>query len=255
MTRQYLAAGIGRPGQYTRVFSGFALEPYLNAVRSPEVMRRYGLRADDIVAGTIARTNSTLDSVSVSTSTDSGGSPLYSATVKIETPMPFLKLFKLTTASQTLRSDVVAPKRIITTSFRPVHAQGAYAKDIFVWTRNAAGAITWTQDVLTYRYGVSGSGTNPAIGNTTLDFTVPDHASFGVGVKVYEDLTYKGGLVNPKILYSDVDSSKFRQSGDCAKSPGMRINVEDGGDTNYLDFQYDMLCSYVLSKDKVRLAK
>ena len=72
---------------------------------------------------------------------------------------------------------------------------------------------------------------------------------------MYEDLTYKGGLVNPKILYSDVDSSKFRQSGDCAKSPGMRINVEDGGDTNYLDFQYDMLCSYVLSKDKVRLAK
>src|SRR5208282_4453781 len=31
MTRQYLAAGIGRPEQYTRVFSGFPLEPFLAA--------------------------------------------------------------------------------------------------------------------------------------------------------------------------------------------------------------------------------
>jgi glycosyltransferase involved in cell wall biosynthesis len=31
MTRLYLAAGIGRPEMYTRIFSGFPVEPFLNA--------------------------------------------------------------------------------------------------------------------------------------------------------------------------------------------------------------------------------
>jgi hypothetical protein len=31
MKNQYLAAGIGRPEQYTRIFSGFVLEPFLAA--------------------------------------------------------------------------------------------------------------------------------------------------------------------------------------------------------------------------------
>lgn len=55
MTRQYLAAGIGRPDQYTRIFSGFDLDPYLSATRDPGVGRRLGLGPDDIVVGMIAR--------------------------------------------------------------------------------------------------------------------------------------------------------------------------------------------------------
>lgn len=55
MTRQYLAAGIGHPGQYTRVFSGFPLEPFLAAKNSPQMRRRLGLQPDDLVVGTIAR--------------------------------------------------------------------------------------------------------------------------------------------------------------------------------------------------------
>jgi len=35
MTRQYLAAGIGRPEQYTRIFSGFSLAPFLEAQNDP----------------------------------------------------------------------------------------------------------------------------------------------------------------------------------------------------------------------------
>ena len=42
MTDRYLAAGIGRPAQYTRIFSGFPLEPFLSAT-------------DDFVVGKIAR--------------------------------------------------------------------------------------------------------------------------------------------------------------------------------------------------------
>ncbi|MEY2410179.1 MAG: hypothetical protein QOF48_2849 [Verrucomicrobiota bacterium] len=55
MTRQYLAAGIGQPGQFTRIFSGFPLEPFLTAQNDPVVRARLGLAADDLVVGKIAR--------------------------------------------------------------------------------------------------------------------------------------------------------------------------------------------------------
>jgi glycosyltransferase involved in cell wall biosynthesis len=55
MTRQYLAAGIGTPAQYTRIFSGFPLEPYLSAQNDPELRQRLGIGPDDFVIGKIAR--------------------------------------------------------------------------------------------------------------------------------------------------------------------------------------------------------
>lgn len=55
MTRQYLAAGIGRPEQYTRVFSGFDLAPFLNARFDAGLARRLGIEPGDFVIGTIAR--------------------------------------------------------------------------------------------------------------------------------------------------------------------------------------------------------
>ena len=55
MTRQYLAAGIGSPEQYSRIWSGFDLRPFLEARNDPDLRARYGLAPDDIVVGTIAR--------------------------------------------------------------------------------------------------------------------------------------------------------------------------------------------------------
>lgn len=55
MKRQYLAADIGRPEQYTRIFSGFTLEPFLMAANNPQLRAQFGLRPDDIVVGKIAR--------------------------------------------------------------------------------------------------------------------------------------------------------------------------------------------------------
>ncbi len=55
MARQYLAAGIGRPEQYTRIFSGFDLGSFLTARRDPELASTLGLREDDFVVGKIAR--------------------------------------------------------------------------------------------------------------------------------------------------------------------------------------------------------
>jgi glycosyltransferase involved in cell wall biosynthesis len=55
MKQQYLAAGIGRPDQYTRIFSGFPLEPFLSSTNDLQLRARLGLTADDVVIGKIAR--------------------------------------------------------------------------------------------------------------------------------------------------------------------------------------------------------
>jgi glycosyltransferase involved in cell wall biosynthesis len=55
MKTQYLAAGIGMPGQFTRILSGFALEPFLSATNDPELRAQFDLQPADIVVGKIAR--------------------------------------------------------------------------------------------------------------------------------------------------------------------------------------------------------
>jgi glycosyltransferase involved in cell wall biosynthesis len=55
MKQQYLDAGIGRPDQYTRILSGFPLEPYLSAANDLQLRARLGFAPEDIVIGKIAR--------------------------------------------------------------------------------------------------------------------------------------------------------------------------------------------------------
>ncbi len=56
MTRQALAAGVGRPGQFTTIYSGMEIEPFLSPGVTREGMRnRLGIPADRVVFGTIAR--------------------------------------------------------------------------------------------------------------------------------------------------------------------------------------------------------
>jgi glycosyltransferase involved in cell wall biosynthesis len=55
MTRIYLEKGIGRPEMYTRVFSGFRVEPFRNATSDPVLRSRLGLEQDAFVIGKIAR--------------------------------------------------------------------------------------------------------------------------------------------------------------------------------------------------------
>ena len=55
MTRLYLAAGIGRPEMFTRVFSGFPVEPFANAANDPALRRQLGLDETHFVIGKIAR--------------------------------------------------------------------------------------------------------------------------------------------------------------------------------------------------------
>ena len=55
MKQQYLAAGIGHAEQYSRIFSGFDLAPYLSAKNDLQQRARYGMESNDIVVGKIAR--------------------------------------------------------------------------------------------------------------------------------------------------------------------------------------------------------
>jgi glycosyltransferase involved in cell wall biosynthesis len=55
MTRQYLAAGIGKPEQYTRIFSGFPMEPLLTAKNDSQLRGQLKIAQDDFVIGMIAR--------------------------------------------------------------------------------------------------------------------------------------------------------------------------------------------------------
>ncbi len=55
MKNQYLGAGIGTPEQYTKIFSGFALDPFLAARNDPAIRSGFGLQPGDFVIGKIAR--------------------------------------------------------------------------------------------------------------------------------------------------------------------------------------------------------
>ncbi|MEW6302032.1 MAG: glycosyltransferase family 4 protein [Verrucomicrobiota bacterium] len=55
MAEQYLAAVIGKPEQYSRIFSGFPLEPFLDAQNDLALRAKLGLAPDDFVVGKIAR--------------------------------------------------------------------------------------------------------------------------------------------------------------------------------------------------------
>jgi glycosyltransferase involved in cell wall biosynthesis len=55
MTKLYLAAGIGRPEMFTRIFSGFVLEPFLNATNDLALRKQLGLEENHFVIGKIGR--------------------------------------------------------------------------------------------------------------------------------------------------------------------------------------------------------
>lgn len=55
MTELYLAKGIGRPEMYTRVFSGFDVQSFLNPPESKGLRAKLGIAEDDFVIGKISR--------------------------------------------------------------------------------------------------------------------------------------------------------------------------------------------------------
>ncbi|MGH7990822.1 MAG: glycosyltransferase, partial [Limisphaerales bacterium] len=55
MTRIYLAAGIGKPEMFTRIFSGFNLKPFLEVENDLALREKFGLAGKHFIIGKIAR--------------------------------------------------------------------------------------------------------------------------------------------------------------------------------------------------------
>jgi glycosyltransferase involved in cell wall biosynthesis len=55
MTKLYLAAGIGDPDMYTRLFSGFRLSPFVEATNDLALRAKLGLAPEHFVIGKVAR--------------------------------------------------------------------------------------------------------------------------------------------------------------------------------------------------------
>jgi glycosyltransferase involved in cell wall biosynthesis len=55
MTKLYLAAGIGQPEIFTRIFSSFNLKPFLNATNDLSLRKQLGLEENHFVIGKIGR--------------------------------------------------------------------------------------------------------------------------------------------------------------------------------------------------------
>ena len=55
MTKLYLAAGIGKPSMFTRIFSGFDLQPFLEAQNDLALRKKLGLAENHFVIGKIGR--------------------------------------------------------------------------------------------------------------------------------------------------------------------------------------------------------
>jgi hypothetical protein len=179
----------------------------------------------------------------ITTSTNANGDTVYASNANFAVRTYFLRMIGVNSVNVTATAEATLASQIVTATFSPIGAKGAFAKDIFLFTRDAAGNVTYKQTALNYRYGVSGSGTSPAIGSWTVSFTVPKYSTFGLGMVAYEDLSYQGALTSPKEYYSDKNAANFIATGQCSDPAGAQYNVEDGGDNDFADFVYSMKCT------------
>lgn len=179
--------------------------------------------------------------------------------VTAEIPTDFMSLFGKNSMSLALSStaNALTQSKLAEVTLKIEHAQGAWSKDIFFFTKDKYGKIISETLVLSYIY----DGTNflmiPSI-TSDIKVKVGEYASYGYAMTVFKDFTYKGARVNPEKHYSDDPDSNLwiKSSGTCSDPGGILKMWEDGGDFNYLDFQFRQLCTSVTkSVGDVRLVR
>jgi hypothetical protein len=183
------------------------------------------------------------------------------ATLHAELPAGLSGITGKTSMSLDLTSQatVESPTQVTEAEFMPINAQGAFDKEIYIFTKDKDGNITSETLALTYDYTLSkGKGTKtytPAIGQK-IDISVGPYETYGIKMVVYQDLTYTGKKTNPVDFYSDAANadSFIKVTGHCEHTEIQ--NWEDGGDSNFLDFIFKMTCATGSSgKTIVRLTR
>lgn len=192
--------------------------------------------------------NVTVADATLSTATGADGGLVYNGDASFVVKTRFLKMVGLPDMTVAAHAEVKLPGQLVTAAFTPTNTQGAFSKDIFLWTKDASGAVTSRQTVLTYRYSAASASsvTTPPIGTQTVTFTVPAYSTYGLGMVAYQDSTnYSGDLINPVEMWTDAAnaSSFIHKTGACENAGGATYNWEDGGDANFMDFVYTMTCT------------
>ncbi len=185
---------------------------------------------------------------SLNFSTDSDGNIVGKAYVKQKTSL--MAIAGIPTIGMNIAAKALGSveTKIETATYKIKSAQGAYDKDIYFFTRDSKGNIISEELILQYDYSYSRYGGykyyTPAK-TTDVTINVGDYASYGYKMVVYEDNTYKGKHDHPKEYYSDdPNASKWTKTeGKCTDSGGSTNYWEDGGDSNYLDFVFTLVCT------------
>jgi hypothetical protein len=106
----------------------------------------------------------------------------------------------------------------------PTYIDGWYPKEMFLFARDAKGAITSQMTVISYTWGVTPSHNNPA----SAPFLVPSGSTWGVGMKVWPNQN-KSRNGTPQVYHSDTNAqSLLETSGDCAKGTRKELWGDNG---------------------------
>jgi hypothetical protein len=163
---------------------------------------------------------------------------------------------KITVTSRAKTADKMKMSNV---EFQITNTQGAFDKEIYIFTKDKDGKVTSETLMMSYDYTYSSSGGTkvftPSMG-VSKSVSVGSYDTVGQKMVVYEDNSYRGKKVNPKNYLSDDKkaSTWTKTKGECTDPGGQTQNWEDGGDSNYMDVVFTLKCTTVSSGSKtVRL--
>ncbi len=212
---------------------------------------------DDATARSFFKKNSSLDAVTVNAinfTKNADGTVTGHLTATV--PAIFMRIVR--TRDYTIRTQSSAkgvfPTKLTSASLTIVDAKGAYDKEIYFYTKNAAGTITSKTLALSYDYtyvpstGGWSKRWTPRRG-TSYTVTVGPYDSYGVMMVAYADRSLTGQKTNPDVMTTqDADVATFlKTTGNCADPAGQTLNWEDSRDPrdDYTDFVATMRCALV----------
>jgi Flp pilus assembly protein TadG len=193
----------------------------------------------------------TVNTVAFSKNQDGTVTGTLAATV----PAAFMRIVRA--GDYTVRTTSVArgvfPPMLSKATFATLGAQGAYDKDIYLFTKDKAGRVLSETLVLRYDYSMpvccKGTASYIPAKNVTTSIMVGPNDRYGTKMVIYVDNTLRGNKTNPVTYWSDdsLTSKWVRITGKCSDPAGEQQNWEDGGDYGFTDFVANFKCTMVPS--------
>lgn len=211
----------------------------LAAAKSPTVDKAEVVR--QFLASSISRERFDALDIAVDTATpgEIGG------VISYVHPTLFLAVLNRSNIPVQVRSTAVAPAPgTLSMTFEAKFAQGWYAKDIFLFVRDADGEIVEMQKVLSYDYDFDHDVKTfkPPVDTISASHDVTSGGTIGVMMRVWPDTIDIGSRSGEYVdYYSDDEDARIRRQGECEH--GEEHKWEDGGNEDHRDFIYEMTCT------------